>query len=81
MTKTNSPRNIISYKLGTRFTGREIKDWIQYHLDNETSHTKVANTMRDYLNRLEDDVMYYLYKENYKSSENYNEYLVKRDAK
>ena len=76
MTKTN-----LSYKLGTRFKGKEIKDWIKYNLENNTSHTKVANTMKEYLNTLEDETIYFLYKENYRSSENYNEYLVKRDNK
>jgi len=33
-------KNILSYQCGSTFTGKEIKEWIAYHLKNKTSHTR-----------------------------------------
>ena len=33
-------RNIFSYQYGTIFTGKEINDFINYNIDNNTSHKK-----------------------------------------
>lgn len=35
-------RNILSYQYGTIFTGKEINDFIDYHINNNTSHKKDA---------------------------------------
>ena len=42
--------NILSYAPGTVFAGKEIKAWIRYHLEHETSHTREAKHMQRYLN-------------------------------
>lgn len=31
-------RNILSYQQGTKFTGKEILDWANFQVENETSH-------------------------------------------
>lgn len=68
-------KNILSYKLGTIFSGKEIKEWIKYHTENQTSKTDVAKKMVKYLD-IADDEKYFLYKGNYRSSASYNEYIV-----
>lgn len=35
-------RNIISYKLGTPFAGKEILQWLHFHTSNQTSLSKEA---------------------------------------
>jgi len=35
-------KNILSYKSGTIFTGKEINDWINFHLNHETGQRKQA---------------------------------------
>ena len=68
-------KNILSYKLGTIFSGREIKEWIKYHIENQTSKTNIAKRMMKYLN-IADNEKYYLSKGNYLSSASFNEYIV-----
>ena len=72
-------RNILSCKPGTRFYGKEIKEWIKWHIDHETSKQKIAKQMERFLN-IEDDQLYYLTKGNYSSSSSMNKYLVVRDG-
>ena len=43
------PKNIISYKCGTAFMGKEIKDWINYHIHHDTSHTRQARQLVRFL--------------------------------
>ena len=43
------PKNIISYKCGTVFVGREIKEWINYHIHHDTSHTRQARQLVRFL--------------------------------
>ena len=31
-------KNILSYKPGTHFSGKEILDWAKYQIENKTSH-------------------------------------------
>lgn len=69
--------NILSYKPGTIFTGKEIKDWINWHLEHENSHKKVAKKLKKYLN-IEDDLHYFLSKGDYRSSASYGQYIVVR---
>ncbi len=73
-------KNIISYKLGTSFTGREIKEWLQYHLTHETSKTKYAKQMARFLS-VKDEEWYILMKDGYTSSETYGEYYFARDKR
>ena len=70
-------KNILSYKLGTVFTGKEIKQWIQFHLDNRTYRSSVARNMKKCLN-ISDEGKYVLYKDEYWASANYGQYLVRR---
>lgn len=70
-------KNILSYKLGTVFTGKEIKEWIQFQLDNETYRSSVARDMKKYLN-ISDEGKYVLYKDEYWASASYGQYLVRR---
>ena len=53
----NCPRNILSYTDGQIFTGREIKEWIIYHIEHKTSKTIIATYMTKYLN-ISDDEFY-----------------------
>lgn len=50
-------RNILSLVKGTPIYGFEIKEWINYNIENETSHTLIANRMRKYLN-INDNKLY-----------------------
>lgn len=43
------PKNIISYKCGTVFVGMEIKEWINYHVYHDTSHTRQARQLVRFL--------------------------------
>ena len=52
-------KNILSYKKWTPISGKEIKEWIRYNLENETSHSKTAKKMEKYLN-IDDNTMYFL---------------------
>ena len=71
-------KNILSYQ-DAKFSGKEIKDWIKYHTENQTSHTHIAKDMRKYLN-IDDNTMYKLVKGTYESSASYNKYLVEKAA-
>ena len=50
-------RNILSFQPNTKFRGKEIKEWIKYHLENKTSHSVSAKKMEKYLN-ISDDKEY-----------------------
>lgn len=52
-------KNILSYPLGTLFTGKEIKEWITYHTNNKTSKSRIAKKMIDYLT-IDDNYLYCL---------------------
>lgn len=61
-------KNILSYSSGARFKGKEIKEWIKYHTENQTEYTKEARKMIDYLN-ISDDEEYGISKGCYQASE------------
>lgn len=61
-------RNILSCYPCTRFKGKEIKEWIRFHIENQTEYTKEAQKMIDYLN-ISDDVEYKIYRGTYQASE------------
>ena len=62
-------RNILSCTRGTLFTGKEIKEWIDYHTNNETSKTKIANSLSKYTN-INDTHLYAVRKDPYSKSSN-----------
>lgn len=49
-------KNILSYN-GIPLLGKEIKEWIKFHTDNETSHTREAKYMLKFLN-INDNLFY-----------------------
>ena len=61
-------KNILSYASGTKIKGKEIKEWIKFHTENQTEYTKEAKKMVGYLN-ISDNEEYYISKGNYQASE------------
>ena len=61
-------RNILSLTHGEWLSGREIKDWITFQIENKTSHMKEATKMRPYLDTLQDDRLYSVHRGNYQSA-------------
>lgn len=57
-------KNILSFKCGTRFTGKEILDWANYQIENNTSHVVDATRILIHYWNLKPDEMY-LIKTNY----------------
>ena len=53
-------RNILSYQPNGYFTGAEIREWIEYHINNKTEYYKIAYSMRRYLETIYDDHEYYI---------------------
>lgn len=49
--------NILSY-YESSLLGKDIKDWIQYHVSNATEYSKIAKTMIRYMDTLKDDRKY-----------------------
>lgn len=70
-------KNILSYPVGTVFLGAEIKEWISYHLEHETSHTKEAKHMKKYLS-VADDEEYVFTKGTYMSSTSWNKPMFEK---
>lgn len=50
-------RNILA-EHNRRFLGAEIREWIAFHLENNTSHYKMASRMKKYLDTIYDDREY-----------------------
>lgn len=61
-------KNILSYTNNEKFTGKEIKDWINYHINHQTSLSSEATKMKEYLN-IDDNSMYVIQKGTYQASE------------
>lgn len=61
-------RNILSLTHGEWLTGKEIKEWITFQIENETSHFKEAEKMRSYLTTLQDDRLYSVHRGDYQSA-------------
>ena len=68
-------KNILSFSPGTAIKGKVIKEWINYHINNQTSHTKDAMRMKKYLD-IDDDSLYTISKGNYMASE--RSFMVKK---
>ena len=63
-------KELLTYKLGSILKGKEIKEWIQFQLDNDTAYKKYAKEMTNYLSILEDDKNYKLIHGIYQVEEN-----------
>lgn len=72
-------RNILSLTHGEWLTGKEIKEWIAFQIENETSHFKEAEKMRSYLTTLQDDRLYSVHRGDYQSAKE-RFVAVRRDA-
>lgn len=48
-------RNILSYQPNGCFIGAEIREWIEYHINNKTKYYRIAWSMRRYLETIYDD--------------------------
>lgn len=70
-------RNILSCVNGTVFTGKEIKNWINWHANHNTSKTKIAKRLLKY-NDIDDTTLYTIEKGQYKSSNSYNKFVIVR---
>ena len=68
-------KNILSYQPNTIFNGREIKEWIRFHIEHETSKSKIAKKMEHYLS-IDDDNKYKIIKEPYRSCQSAGDYLI-----
>lgn len=54
-------KNILSFKPGTKFLGKEILDWARYQVENKTSHWKQGvKILSMYGNTLKPDRKYYV---------------------
>lgn len=51
-------RNIMSYPVGSQFSGKEILDWATYHVTNETSHKKEAGWILKHFHNLNPSATY-----------------------
>lgn len=54
-------KNILSYQPGTKFNGKEIKDWIEFHISHATSHTRQAEYLKAYYSNISDNRIYFIY--------------------
>ena len=54
-------RNILSLKPGTPILGKEIRNWFNYHSENETSHSKIARGMKKRFENLRDERYYKIF--------------------
>ena len=60
-------KNILSYAPGTKFTGKEIKEWIRYNTENKTSHSVEARNMVKYFD-IDDNGYYTVCRGTYQAS-------------
>ena len=54
-------KNILSYKKGTSFLGKEIKEWAKYNIENQTSHMKQAKYILEKYSNLKEEEKYIIY--------------------
>lgn len=60
-------KNILSYTPGTKIKGKEIKEWILYNINHQTSLSAEAKKMTKYLN-IDDEKEYIISKGTYQES-------------
>ena len=68
-------KNILSYQPHTLFTGKEIKDWIQYHTTHETSKSKIAKKMSQFC-AINDAEFYTINRNDDRGSSSCGSYLI-----
>lgn len=51
-------RNILSYEIGTQFSGQEILNWAKYQVEAETSHKKYGEIILRRFSTIKPDKMY-----------------------
>lgn len=51
-------RNILSYTPDAVFTGKEILDWANYHVENKTGHFRNARLILYYYGNLNSETLY-----------------------
>ena len=51
-------KNILSFKPGTPILGREIREWFNYHSENQTSHYKAAKYIKKRFFNIKNDRFY-----------------------
>lgn len=51
-------KNILSYEYGTKFTGKEIHEWAQFQIKNNTSHVKYAKIILKRFKNLKPEKLY-----------------------
>lgn len=54
--------NILSYPEGTIFTGKQILDFINYHTENKTGKTRIANYMKRKFSKVKPDKEYKVFR-------------------
>lgn len=60
-------KNILSYKRGSLFSGKEILEWAYYQIKNNTSHKKQANMILKYFPNISPN-HYYLIQTRYEGT-------------
>lgn len=53
-------KNILSYKQGTKFTGKEIIAWAKFQVENETSHKKQGIYILNHFSNIDLSRLYYI---------------------
>lgn len=51
-------KNILSFKPGTKISGREILDWANFQIEQQTSHFKQGRRILKYFGNLRPERMY-----------------------
>lgn len=51
-------RNILSYEIGTQFSGQEILDWAKHQVEAETSHKKYGEIILRRFSKIKPNKMY-----------------------
>lgn len=51
-------RNILSFKPGTKFSGKEILDWANFQVINQTSHFKQGRRILKYFGNIKPERTY-----------------------
>lgn len=58
-------KNILSYKPGTKFFGKEILEWAQYQIDHNTSKRKQGQKIMNRFSNLNPNCEYKIYSDWY----------------
>lgn len=69
--------DILSLQEGTPISGKVLREWIQYQIDNHTSKEILARNMARYFS-MDDESYYILIHDHYQSCITWNRYLIKK---